>query len=49
MSQQTALRFRISPREFFSDSIAFTVINKYGKDGVAQVLTVFGVPQYVAS
>ena len=33
-----------SLREIFSNSIAFTVINKYGKGGVVQISTVFGPP-----
>ena len=45
---ETVLRILISPRETFSNSLTFTVINKYGKAGVAQVLTVFGFPYHVA-
>ena len=41
MSKQTVLRFSISIRETFSNSIAFTVINKYGKGAVVQISTVF--------
>ena len=45
---ETVLRFWISRRETFSKSLAFTVINKYGKGGVAQVLTVCAFPYHVA-
>ena len=30
--------------EIFPNWIVFTVINKYGKSGVVQILTVFGPP-----
>ena len=31
-------------KEIFSNSIAFTVINKYGKGGAVQISKVFGPP-----
>ena len=43
MSLKTVLRFCISLRDAFSNSTGFTVINKYGKDGV------FRFPQCLVS
>ena len=40
--EQKLLRTIISQRDIFSNSIAFTVINKYGKGGVVQISRVFG-------
>ena len=48
MSQQTVLRFYISLGETFSNSISFTIINKYDKGAVAQILTVFWTVYHVA-
>ena len=48
MCQQTVLRFCISLRETFSNSIAFTVINKYGKGAGFQISIVFGPVYHVA-
>ena len=42
MCSQTVLRFCISPREIFSNSIAFTLINRYAKAAVIQISSVFG-------
>ena len=41
MCKQTDLRFCISRRVTFSNSIAFTMINEFGKGALVQVLTVF--------
>ena len=41
-ASKTVLRLYISLRESFSNSISFTLINKYDKDAVAQISTVFG-------
>ena len=38
------LRLCMSLIEIFPNWIVFTVINKYGKSGVVQILTVFGPP-----
>ena len=35
-------------REIVSISIAFTVINNYGKTGAVHILTLFGPPYHVA-
>ena len=45
MCSQRVQRFDILLRETFSNSITFTVINKYAKGVVAQISTVF-VPGY---
>ena len=37
-----------SPKMTFSNSIAFKVINKYGKGAVVQISTVFGPVYHVA-
>ena len=49
MSQNTVLRFWISLRGTFSTWIAFTGINKYGKDAVVQISTIFRTIYHVAS
>ena len=36
--------FHVTKREVFSYSIAFTVINEYGKGGAVQIYKVFGPP-----
>ena len=36
--------FHVTKREVFSYSIAFTVINEYGKGGAVQICKVFGPP-----
>ena len=41
MCYQTVLRFFMSLRETFSNSITFTVISIYGKAAVVQIKTVF--------
>ena len=48
MYQQTVLRFCMSPRETFSNSITFTVINKSGKGAVLEIETVFRPNYHVA-
>ena len=40
--------FDITKTDFFN-SVDFKMINKYGKGGVAQSLTVFGPPYHLAS
>ena len=42
MCERTVLRFSISLRGTFSDSIAFAVIKKYGKGALVQITTLFG-------
>ena len=42
MCRETVLKISLSLREAFSNLVAFTVINKYGKVGVVQISTVFG-------
>ena len=42
MCEEKDLRFWISQRETFYDSIALKVINEYGKYAVVRIPTVFG-------
>ena len=49
MTEETVVWFCISLREIFSNLIAFTPINKFGKGGKIQILTVFGpVPMFLS-
>ena len=48
MCEKTVLRFCISLRVTFSDSVGFTVPNKYGKRVVFQILAVLGPIYHVA-
>ena len=48
MCSQTVRRFCILLRDTFSNSITFTVINKYAEGAVAQISTVFGLVYHVA-
>ena len=48
MCPQTVKRFYILLRETFCNSIALTLINKYGKGAVVQIWTVFGPVYHVA-
>ena len=48
MSEQTVLRCCISLRETLSNSIAFTVINKYDNRAAVKICTVFGPVYHVA-
>ena len=48
MCQQTVLRFPISLRVPFSNSISCRVINKYDKRATVQISTVFGPVYHVA-
>ena len=48
MCQQTVLRFWITVKETFSNSISITVINECGKGDVVQNARVFGPGYYVA-
>ena len=41
MFSQAVLRFFISLRETFSNSVAFSVIIKYGKGAMVQISTMF--------
>ena len=45
---ETVLRFSMSLTETFCKSIAFTVINKYGKATAMQTSTMFGHVYHVA-
>ena len=45
---ETVLRFSMSLTETFCKSIAFTVINKYGKGAAMQISTMFGHVYHVA-
>ena len=46
--QQIFWRHCMSQREIFSNSLAFAVINKYGKRSAVQILPVFGPPYHIA-
>ena len=46
--EETLLRTSISLGEDFGNSIAFTVINKFGQGGVDQISTAFGNSYFVA-
>ena len=48
MCLETVRRFRILLRDTFSNSTAFTLINKYAKGAVGQISTVFPPVYYVA-
>ena len=48
MCYQTVLKFCISLRVTFSNSIAFTVINKYDKPTAVYISTVLGPIYHVA-
>ena len=45
MCRETILRICLSQRQIFANSVAFAVINKYGKGSAAIISTVFG-PTY---
>ena len=45
---EIVLRFSMSLTETFCKSIAFTVINKYGKSAALQILTMVGGVYHVA-
>ena len=47
MRQQTVLRFCISLKETFANTITITVINKYAKGAAVQIATVFQPICYV--
>ena len=42
MCEETVLIIFISLREGFSNSVAFTMVNEFGKGGVVQISNVFG-------
>ena len=48
MCSQTVWRFCILLRKTFSDSIAFTVINKYAKGAAVEISTVFDLIYHAA-
>ena len=48
MSRQTDLRFYISLRETFSNSISFTLITKYDRGASTKILIVFWTAYHVA-